>query len=208
MAGIAVAALEDETQLLTTHMSGSQVGWNGSSLELELRNRLPQRNLVTVRPHVLVDRCERPSGPGKVAVHPTAIAEIAGMRVLVESGILVNFGEGVPVSLKPDGNLRYVRAIVDDRLIASLVARRLEADLLLMLIDERTPPAMVNDVRSPLTPTQARCGCSGSSSFWYAVETGRRFVEITGRRAAVGYFKDAVGLVRGESGVQIGIGRV
>ena len=59
------------------------------------------------------------------------------LRVLVDAGVLVICagGGGIPVALNGDGAMHGVEAVVDKDLTASLLARRLDADLLLMLTD-------------------------------------------------------------------------
>ncbi len=116
---------------------------------------------------------------------PHAIAEIRSLRVLVDAGALVICADGgIPIALDGLGTMHGVEAAVDEDLTAVLLARRLDADLLVMLTD-------VDSVHSDRS-TKVDAAC--------------RFAEATGRRAAVGALTDAARVVRGEAGTQIGEG--
>lgn len=143
----------------------------GHLLELSLRNRLPERDVVSVLTEVVVagddpafQTPRKPIGPiydAEEALRlrrergwtlardgvgyrrlvpspePYAIAEIRSLRALVGAGALVvcGGGGGVPVALDGDGTMHGIEAVVDKDLTAALLARRLDADLLLMLTD-------------------------------------------------------------------------
>lgn len=141
---------------------------------------------------------------------PNAVAQLRSLRVLIESGALLICagGGGVPVTLDGDGKMRGVEAVIDKDLTAALLARRLDVDLLLLLTDV---DAIQLDWRSDRTrplretsPEQLRALDFAAGSMGPKVEAVCRFVEATGRRAAVGALGDAARIVRGEAGTQIG----
>jgi len=122
---IELAALTAEHQVIVTHDSVPRIG---HMLELALRNRLPERDVVSVLTQVVVN--------GKDP-EPNAIAEVRSLRVLVDSGALVICagGGGIPIALDGDGNMHEVETAIDKDLTAALLARRLDADLLLTLTE-------------------------------------------------------------------------
>lgn len=140
---------------------------------------------------------------------PRAIVELRSLRRLVGDGVLLICagGGGIPVAIDGDGAMHGVEAVVDKDLTASLLARRLEADLLVMLTD-------VDAVRldwgqpgaTPLrnaTPAELRRHSFEPGSMAPKVEAACRFVEATGGRAAIGELGDAAAIARGEAGTQV-----
>jgi carbamate kinase len=193
----ALAALAAEHEVIITHGNGLQVG---HMLELALRNRLPERDVVSVLTQVLVTG-ENPE--------PNAIAEIRSLRVLVDSGALVICagGGGIPIALNGDGTMHGVEAVIDKDLTAALLARRLDAALLLMLTDVDT---VRRDWGTPTERPIARAEIAELRSLHFAegsmgpkVEAACRFAISTGRKAAIGSLTDMARVVRGEAGTQI-----
>lgn len=141
---------------------------------------------------------------------PNAVAQLPSLRVLIESGALLICagGGGIPVTLDGAGKMRGVEAVIDKDLTAALLARRLDADLLLMLTDvDAIQLDWRTDRSRPLreaTPSQLRALEFPAGSMGPKVEAACRFVEATGRRAAVGALGDAGRIVRGEAGTQVG----
>lgn len=140
---------------------------------------------------------------------PRAIAELPSLRVLIEAGALVICagGGGIPIAVDEDGAMRGVEAVIDKDLTAALLARRLEAEMLLMLTD-------VDGVRlgwgtaeeRPLprtTPAELRGAEFAAGSMGPKVEAACRFVEATGRRAAIGSLEQALAVVRRQAGTQV-----
>lgn len=144
-------------------------------LELALRNELPDRDVVSVLTQVVVTADDPAFRRPLASPRPHAIAEIRSLRVLVESGALVICaGGGIPVALDGLGTMRGVEAVVDKDQTAALLARRLDADLLVMLTDADAPDS--------ITPK---------------MEAASRFTKATGHRAAIGALTDVAGMVRG-----------
>jgi carbamate kinase len=141
---------------------------------------------------------------------PHAIAEMRSLRMLIDAGVLVICagGGGIPIVIDGAGSLREVEAVIDKDLTAALLARRLDADLLLMLTDvDAVHMNWGTDTERALdwaSPTELRQADFAPGSIGPKVEAARRFVEATDRRAAIGELKDAVAMVRGEAGTQIG----
>jgi carbamate kinase len=152
----------------------------GCSLELTLRNALPDRDLVTILSRVVVsaDDAAFIAPSGVPSPNPSAIADLRGIRALLDAGFLVicAVGRASPILVDPDGKMCEVEAAIDVGRSAALLARRLDVDLLLVLSDD----------------------AAGSGE-----EAARRFVEATERRAAIGAATDAVQIVRGAAGTQI-----
>lgn len=69
---------------------------------------------------------------------PLEIVEIEGIRQLTQSGTIVVAagGGGVPVELDQDGLLRGLEVVVDTDHVASILARGLDAETLLMIIED------------------------------------------------------------------------
>lgn len=140
---------------------------------------------------------------------PRAIVELRSLRTLIDAGSLVICagGGGIPVALDGDGSMRGVEAVVDKDLTAALLARRLDADLLVMLTD--VPAVHLGwgrDFECALgaaTPAELREHDFEAGSMGPKVEAACRFVEATGWRAAIGALEDAAAIVRGAAGTQI-----
>ena len=68
---------------------------------------------------------------------PRGILELEALRLLVDHGVLAICagGGGVPVSIDPDGRVHGAQAVVDKDATAALLARELQADVLLLLTD-------------------------------------------------------------------------
>lgn len=142
---------------------------------------------------------------------PRAIVELRAFRRLIGDGVLLICagGGGIPVAIDGTGAMHGVEAVVDKDLTASLLARRLEADLLVMLTD--VDAVHLNWGQSgetalrEATPAELRRSDFESGSMAPKVEAACRFVEATGRRAAIGDLTDATAIVRGEAGTQVAV---
>jgi carbamate kinase len=142
---------------------------------------------------------------------PYAIAEIRSLRVLVDSGALVICagGGGIPVALDGVGTMHGVEAVIDKDLTAALLARRLDAEMLVMLTDVDAVHADWGGPRErPITsaePRQLREMDFAAGSMGPKVEAACRFADATGHRAAIGSLTDAARIVRGEAGTQVAV---
>jgi carbamate kinase len=181
-AAATLTAIAAENEVIVIHGYGPEVS---HPLELALRNALPERDVVSVLTQVVVVANDPAGSNGHRQLlrppEPHAIAEIRSLRVLLNAGALVicAYGGGVPVGLDPVGTLSEVETAVDEDLTAALLARRLDADLLLMLID----------------------GDAGSLES--KIAAAGRFAEATGCRAAIGPLADGARVVQGDAGTQV-----
>src|SRR5581483_119357 len=141
-------------------------------------------------------------------LEPDAIVELRSLRLLIDAGVLVICaGGGVPVTVDATGAMRDIEALVDKDLAAGLLARRLSADLLLLLTDVRAVHTDWGTERArPLrstNPAELRQMSFELETMAPKVEAACRFVEATGRRAAIGALADAAAIARGEAGTQV-----
>jgi carbamate kinase len=139
---------------------------------------------------------------------PLDVRELGTIRLLVEAGVLVVCagGGGIPVVVDA-GRVRGVEAVIDKDLAAALLARRLNAGILLLLTDV---PAVELDWGTPrarplrtTTPAQLRACRFAAGSMGPKVEAACRFVEATGGRAAIGALADAAAILGGQAGTTV-----
>ncbi|HVX22198.1 MAG TPA: carbamate kinase [Acidimicrobiales bacterium] len=140
---------------------------------------------------------------------PEGFVEIDQVRQLVGSGAVVVAagGGGVPVRRAADGRLCGVEAVVDKDLTAELLAEQLGADALLLLTDV---PAVELDhgtaAARPLgrvSPAFLRGQSFPAGSMGPKVDACCRFVERTGKPAAIGLMDDAAAILAGDRGTVV-----
>ena len=139
---------------------------------------------------------------------PAELLDLPAVRLLLSGGAIVVCagGGGVPV-VASDGGLHGVEAVVDKDLTASLLARQLDADALLLLTDVAavqdgygTPQA--RPIRRA-TPAELRQRDFPAGSMGPKIDAVCRFVEATGKPAAIGRLSDARALLTGEAGTLV-----
>jgi carbamate kinase len=112
----------------------------------------------------------------------------------------------VPVVVR-DGRARGVEAVVDKDLTASLLARELDADALLLLTDvEAVQDGYGTPQARPIrrtTPDELRKRDFPAGSMGPKIEAVCRFTEATGKPAAIGRLADAEALLAGRAGTLI-----
>lgn len=137
---------------------------------------------------------------------PLELVELPLIRVLLEAGALVVCagGGGIRVVADASGALRGVEAVVDKDLTAALLAEAVDADALLLLTDV---DAVIDGFGTPdarpighATPKQLRARSFPAGSMGPKVEAACRFVEATGKRAAIGRLDAAEALLRRTAG--------
>jgi carbamate kinase len=139
---------------------------------------------------------------------PAVLLDLPAVRSLVAAGAIVVCagGGGVPV-VACDGGLRGVEAVVDKDLTASLLARQLNADALLLLTDVSAVQDGYGTPRArPIrraTPNELRRRDFPAGSMGPKVDAVCRFVEATGRPAAIGRLSDAQALLTGDAGTLV-----
>jgi carbamate kinase len=154
-----------------------------------------------------------PDGDGMRRVvaspEPQAILEIDTIRLLVDAGVLVICagGGGIPITVADDGRVTGLEAVVDKDLSAALLARRLEADMLVLLtdvdgvyLDWGTDAARFAPTIDALLAEQLELA---AGSMGPKVHAAGRFAAATGGRAAIGALGDAAALVAGATGTQV-----
>ena len=142
---------------------------------------------------------------------PKRIFEIRPIRWLLERDVVVICagGGGVPTMYEPDKDrhLIGVEAVIDKDLASELLAREVEADLFVMVTDVDgvytgwgTPDQRKLD---QATVTELRAQGFAAGSMGPKVEAAVRFVESTGKRAAIGGLAEIEGIVAGTAGTQV-----
>jgi len=140
---------------------------------------------------------------------PVAILGVTPIRLLVEAGVCVICagGGGIPVVRRKDGTMEGVEAVIDKDRTSALLARALDADVLLMLTDveavfrdwggpdqsaiRRITPEALADLRFP------------AGSMGPKVTAACDFVRAGGRMAGIGRLEDARAIVEGQAGTLV-----
>ena len=142
---------------------------------------------------------------------PKRIFEIRPIRWLLERDVVVICagGGGVPTMYDPDAErtLIGVEAVIDKDLASELLAREVEADLFVMATDV---DGVYTDWGTPeqrrlerVTPDELRAQPFAAGSMGPKVSAAMRFVENTGKRAAIGGLGDIEAIVKGTAGTQV-----
>jgi len=142
---------------------------------------------------------------------PKRIFEIRPVRWLLEQGTVVICagGGGIPTMYEPgaDRKLVGVEAVVDKDLCSELLAREVEADLLIMATDAE---AVFTDWGTPKQKAIHRADPDALARYSFPagsmgpkVDAACRFARASGRTAAIGALADIPGIVRGERGTLV-----
>ncbi|AMM22755.1 hypothetical protein AX769_21340 (plasmid) [Frondihabitans sp. PAMC 28766] len=141
--------------------------------------------------------------PAPVAIPATALA---GHLLDQGNTIILAGGGGIPFTLH-DGRPDFAECIVDKDAVASIIAWKLEADLLLVLTDVdgimtgfETP---AEEVLRSSTPTELAALSLPAGSMRPKADAVASFVTASGKRAAIGSLDDIEKIVAGQSGTQI-----
>ena len=142
---------------------------------------------------------------------PKRIFEIRPIKWLLEQGTIVTCagGGGIPTMYKPgaDRTLIGVEAVIDKDLCSELLARELDADLLILATDAAavfvgfgTPEAKAIHKASPaaISKHSFPAGSMGPK-----VDAACQFAMATGHTAAIGALADLPAIVRGEKGTLV-----
>jgi carbamate kinase len=140
---------------------------------------------------------------------PRRIVEIGVVRMLVERHVVVVAagGGGIPTTRDETGRLVGVEAVVDKDRCSELIARELDADVLVMLTDV----AAVEDGWGTRAARRIRRAAPRAlaamrfapGSMGPKVEAACHFVEATRRRAGIGALADARAIVEGRGGTTV-----
>jgi len=144
---------------------------------------------------------------------PLEIVDAPAVQALVEAGFVVvaNGGGGIPVVRDADGNLSGVEAVIDKDLGAALLARTVEADVLVVATDVPqawlrfgTPEAEpIGRVTVKELRALAAEGHFASGSMGPKVDAVCRFVEQGGQRAVITNLENIVDGVSGNAGTVV-----
>ena len=146
---------------------------------------------------------------------PYSIVETPIVRELVAGGAIViaSGGGGVPV-IEDGPRLVGKEGVVDKDLAAAILAREVEAPVLLILTDvpkvQRGFGTLMPEDLDRLTVTEARAllsaGEFGAGSMGPKVEAAIRFLEAGGERAVIADLDDAVAALGGDAGTELRAG--
>jgi carbamate kinase len=142
---------------------------------------------------------------------PKRIFEIRPIRWLLEreTVVICAGGGGVPTMYDPSKErvLVGVEAVIDKDLASELLARDVEADAFVMATDV---DGVYADWGTPeqrrlenVTPEELRASEFASGSMGPKVQAAVRFVEATGKRAAIGSLEQIEAIVDGGAGTQV-----
>ena len=142
---------------------------------------------------------------------PRRIFEIRPIRWLLDKDVVVICagGGGVPTMYLPDADrtLVGVEAVIDKDLASELLAREVGADLFVMATDV---DGVYTGWGTPeqrklgrVTPGELRELPFAAGSMGPKVDAAARFVEATGRRAAIGGLAEIEAIVDGDAGTQV-----
>jgi carbamate kinase len=155
----------------------------------------------------------RQDGPGWRRVvaspEPAELLDLPTIELLIGAGTLTvcSGGGGIPVARHPAGSLYGVEAVVDKDLTAALLAQALGADALLLLTDiaevqEGYGTAAAHPIHQA-SPASLRSLSFPAGSMGPKIEAACRFVEATGKLAAIGRLTDAAALLERKAGTII-----
>lgn len=140
---------------------------------------------------------------------PKSIIESDVVKQLVNSGVTVicSGGGGIPVYRDEAGKLHGTEAVIDKDLSGAILSEEVEADMFVILTDV---PAVMENFGTPeqceinrATPEEMRAKGFAAGSMGPKVEAACRFVEKTGKVAAIGRLADAPKIIAGEAGTII-----
>jgi carbamate kinase len=142
---------------------------------------------------------------------PKRIFEIRPIRWLLEKDVVVICagGGGVPTMYDPaaERTLIGVEAVIDKDLASELLAREVEADLFVMATDVDGVYADWGTAEQRrlerVTPEELRGFGFAAGSMGPKVGAAIRFVERTGKRAAIGGLGEIEAIVEGSAGTQV-----
>jgi carbamate kinase len=142
---------------------------------------------------------------------PAELLDLPAIRTLLGTRAIVICagGGGIPVVADGAGGTHGVEAVVDKDQTASLLARQLDADALLLLTDVA---AVMDGYGTPqarpirrATPAELRARVFPAGSMGPKADAVCRFVEATGKPAAIGRLGDAQALLAQQAGTVITI---
>ena len=140
---------------------------------------------------------------------PKRIFEVKPIQWLLEKGavVIAAGGGGIPVVREPGGGWRGVEAVIDKDLCSELLARALDADVLVLATDV---DAVYANWGTPsgrairrASPTWLRSRSFPAGSMGPKIEAACNFTAMTGKRAIIGGSGDLVAMLRGAAGTTV-----
>ena len=142
---------------------------------------------------------------------PKRVFEIRPIKWLLDHGVLVICagGGGIPTAWVPGDErmLGGVEAVIDKDLASALLAHDLDVDLFVMATDV---DGVYDDWGTPdqrrvdqATPSELRSKGFAAGSMGPKVDAAIRFVEASGKRAAIGSLADIEQIVEGKAGTSV-----
>jgi len=140
---------------------------------------------------------------------PQRIFELRPIRQLLERGTVVICagGGGIPTAYDDQRHLEGIEAVIDKDLASSLLARELDADLLVIATDVdgvydawATPEQRLLD---RVAPEELESLTLPAGSMGPKVQAACEFARGTGHRAVIGSLADIVHLVAGTRGTNV-----
>jgi carbamate kinase/ornithine carbamoyltransferase len=140
---------------------------------------------------------------------PKRIFELRPIKWLLDQHTIVIAagGGGIPAVYDGDRKLHGIECVIDKDLATELLARDLDADLLVMLTDA---DAVYTDWGKPTQRAIRRATPDSLAQFTFAagsmgpkVDAACRFVRATGRKAAIGALDDLQRIIAGEAGTTL-----
>jgi len=139
---------------------------------------------------------------------PKEIIQLSAIRRLVDGGFLVVCvgGGGVPVVRNGTGHAG-IEAVIDKDLASALLGAGLDADILILATDVDAVyvdwGTSMQRALTHVTPAELRAHAFAGGSMGPKVEAVCRFVEATGKRAAIGQLSAIPELIAGTAGTQV-----
>ena len=137
---------------------------------------------------------------------PLRIRATGVINLLIRNGVIVICagGGGIPVVADSSGALHGVEAVIDKDLSAAVLAQDIGADALLLLTDVSAVwsqwPIAAGHTIDRITPAELRGLKLAEGSMGPKAEAACRFVERTGRFAAIGALDEAQAILNGNAG--------
>jgi carbamate kinase len=142
---------------------------------------------------------------------PKRIVELGPIRLLLDHGVVVicTGGGGIPTARTPgqEHALEGIEAVIDKDFASELLAREIGADLFIMATDVDAVYADwgTSDQRplGTVTTSDLKASSFPAGSMGPKVAAAVRFVEATGKRAAIGALEDLESIVAGTAGTNV-----
>lgn len=140
---------------------------------------------------------------------PQRILPIRSIQCLLQSGAVVVCagGGGIPVHFDQDGRCCGVEAVIDKDLCSALLARQIQADLLVMATD--VDASYLNWGQSDQKaithahPQELAKLSFAAGSMDPKIQAACEFAQQTGKTAVIGALSDIEAIVRGEAGTRV-----